>query len=528
MGRELQTQDETADGNRLVSDLQYDSDGWQLLVSSPYYATGAPSTSQVTPASDDQVPSQTGYVYDGDGRVTRQISYELANETWETDTAHGGDYTTVTYQNDVAGEPDGGTPETTFTNGEGQTSRHLAIPLRGHPLRQRPGRRLRPDQLHLHPRRAAPHDHRRPRQHLDLQLQPGRRPDQRVRPRHRNHHQQLRPGRGAHLGHRQPERPGLLRLRRRRPEDRRVQHHRRRNRVVIRRARLLGLRHEHQEGAAHLIHLLLQRLRLHQAGHRLQRLRRTHGIGHDHPEQLRRLPRGHLGADLHRQHLHRPGERLPGQRRRRPARRGRRHRPQRRRPGDRAHVRGLGLRRHPLLHRVRAAAGVHPRHHCHPGLDQGHRRRAEPGPAGHVADADRDDPGHRRRHRLQLRQHPDHRGGRHPGHRHRPGPVLHLRLPRPPVDRLVAGQHDLPVGRLPVRRVRGRGRVLGPVPVRHRRRPDQGHRHPAVRYRHRHPDRLQRGPVPADPAGARHLRRDHHPASGGTQSASYAYDQSGT
>jgi hypothetical protein len=122
VGRELQTQDETADGNRLVSDFQYDSDGWQLLVSNPYYATGAPSTSQVAPASDDQVPSQTGYVYDGDGRVTEQISYTLANESWETDTAYGGNYTTVTYKNDVAGEPDGGTPQTSFTNGEGETS----------------------------------------------------------------------------------------------------------------------------------------------------------------------------------------------------------------------------------------------------------------------------------------------------------------------------------------------------------------------------------------------------------------------
>ena len=122
MGRELQTQNETADGNRLVSDFQYDTDGWKLLVSNPYQVTGAPSPGQVSPDSDNEVPSQTGYVYDGDGRVIQQISYKLANKTWETDTAYGADYTTVTYQNKVTGEPDGGTPETTFTNGDGETT----------------------------------------------------------------------------------------------------------------------------------------------------------------------------------------------------------------------------------------------------------------------------------------------------------------------------------------------------------------------------------------------------------------------
>ena len=65
-------------------------------------------------APDDQVPSQTGYVYDGDGRVTRQISYTFATETSETDTSYGGDYTTVV-------PPTGGTAQTTFTNGAGST-----------------------------------------------------------------------------------------------------------------------------------------------------------------------------------------------------------------------------------------------------------------------------------------------------------------------------------------------------------------------------------------------------------------------
>ena len=80
-----------------------------------------PPPTLVAAPSDDQVPSQTGYVYDGAGRVTGPDSYTLANETWETDTAYGGDYTTTTYQPE-SGEPVGGTPQTMFTNGEGQTS----------------------------------------------------------------------------------------------------------------------------------------------------------------------------------------------------------------------------------------------------------------------------------------------------------------------------------------------------------------------------------------------------------------------
>jgi RHS repeat-associated protein len=121
LGRVRETQAETADGSTDVSDTMYNSDGWQVKVSSPYYVKGAPTTSLVA-APDDEVPSQTVYVYDGAGRVTAQQSFSLATETWETDTAYGGDYTTTTYKTMKAGEPDGGTPETTFTNGEGQAS----------------------------------------------------------------------------------------------------------------------------------------------------------------------------------------------------------------------------------------------------------------------------------------------------------------------------------------------------------------------------------------------------------------------
>jgi RHS repeat-associated protein len=84
------------------------------VVSNPYHAASAPSATLVA-APDDQVPSQTGYFYDGAGRVTRQVSYSLASETRETDTTYGGNYTTVT-------PPSGGTAQTTYTDGNGQDS----------------------------------------------------------------------------------------------------------------------------------------------------------------------------------------------------------------------------------------------------------------------------------------------------------------------------------------------------------------------------------------------------------------------
>ena len=120
LGRVVETQTQTPDGTGMdVSDTSYNSDGWKLISSSPYYAqynsSAGVTLGKLVAAPDDQVPSQTGYVYDGDARVIKQISYKFATETWETDTSYGGDYTTVV-------PPAGGTAETTFTNGEGLNS----------------------------------------------------------------------------------------------------------------------------------------------------------------------------------------------------------------------------------------------------------------------------------------------------------------------------------------------------------------------------------------------------------------------
>ena len=114
LGQVRETQQETAGGGTDVTDTSYDSNGWKALASNPYYTTGAPSGTLVA-AGSGSVPSQTGYVYDGDGRLVKQIAYALGTETWETDTSYGGNYVTVV-------PPSGGIAETTFTDGRDLTT----------------------------------------------------------------------------------------------------------------------------------------------------------------------------------------------------------------------------------------------------------------------------------------------------------------------------------------------------------------------------------------------------------------------
>ena len=124
LGQVRETQQQTAGGGTDVADTTYNTDGWTALVSDPYYTSGAPSGTLVA-AGSGSVPSQTGYVYDGAGRVIKQVAYALGTETWETDTSYGGNYVTVV-------PPSGGTSETTFTDGRGLTTAvyqyHAGVP----------------------------------------------------------------------------------------------------------------------------------------------------------------------------------------------------------------------------------------------------------------------------------------------------------------------------------------------------------------------------------------------------------------
>jgi hypothetical protein len=67
---------------------------------------------------DGDIPSETGYTYDGAGRQTAAISYHLGTETWRTTTSYGGNVTTTV-------PPEGGTAESTFTDARGNRSTYF-------------------------------------------------------------------------------------------------------------------------------------------------------------------------------------------------------------------------------------------------------------------------------------------------------------------------------------------------------------------------------------------------------------------
>ncbi|MFF4693441.1 RHS repeat-associated core domain-containing protein [Streptomyces sp. NPDC001307] len=118
MLRPRERQTSTVDGGRVITDSVYDSHGWAVSSSAPYYNSGAPSSTLVD-APDNQTPSQTATVYDGAGRVTDSIAYHFASETWRTTTAYpGSDRVDVT-------PPTGATPTTTYTDARGQTVKLL-------------------------------------------------------------------------------------------------------------------------------------------------------------------------------------------------------------------------------------------------------------------------------------------------------------------------------------------------------------------------------------------------------------------
>ncbi|GAA1392376.1 hypothetical protein GCM10009639_23890 [Kitasatospora putterlickiae] len=109
-----QTSDARATG-RLISDTVYDSHGWVIKTSAPYYeASTAPSTALYLP-QDSQVPAQTWTSYDGLGRPVRAEFRSNANLQWATTSAYpGADRVDVT-------PPAGASPTTTITDARGHT-----------------------------------------------------------------------------------------------------------------------------------------------------------------------------------------------------------------------------------------------------------------------------------------------------------------------------------------------------------------------------------------------------------------------
>jgi RHS repeat-associated protein len=112
--RKRETQSSTMDGGRDVTDTVYNTDGLTASSSDPYYTTGAPSGTLVQAQAGD-IPSETGYLYDGAGRQTAAVSYKLGTETWRTTTSYGGNVTTTV-------PPKGGVAQSTLTDARGNAT----------------------------------------------------------------------------------------------------------------------------------------------------------------------------------------------------------------------------------------------------------------------------------------------------------------------------------------------------------------------------------------------------------------------
>ncbi|MBS2966980.1 RHS repeat protein, partial [Actinocrinis puniceicyclus] len=114
MLRAFETQTQTPDNSRNITDTYYNSDGWVSESTAPYNNSAAVSTTPVQ-AQAGQVPSATGYNYDGDGRKSAVIAYANGAETWRTTYTYGGNFTTTI-------PPAGATATTSVIDARGRQS----------------------------------------------------------------------------------------------------------------------------------------------------------------------------------------------------------------------------------------------------------------------------------------------------------------------------------------------------------------------------------------------------------------------
>lgn len=112
--RARETQTATEDGGRDVTDTVYNTDGWTAKTTDAYYTTGSPDGTLVQ-AQDGDIPSETGFAYDGNGRKTASIAYALGSQTWKTTYTYGGNFTTTV-------PPAGATASTVLTDVRGHTT----------------------------------------------------------------------------------------------------------------------------------------------------------------------------------------------------------------------------------------------------------------------------------------------------------------------------------------------------------------------------------------------------------------------
>jgi RHS repeat-associated protein len=119
-----QTQSQTPQGGRLLTDTYYDSHGWAYKTNHGYWdGSSAPNTTLVS-TTDPQVTNQEITTFDGLGRPVQTVSQYKGTVKETTRTVYGGDRVTVI-------PPQGGTPSTTVTDGRGrtvETDKYTAMP----------------------------------------------------------------------------------------------------------------------------------------------------------------------------------------------------------------------------------------------------------------------------------------------------------------------------------------------------------------------------------------------------------------
>ncbi|MFG1611002.1 RHS repeat-associated core domain-containing protein [Actinoplanes sp. NPDC049265] len=114
--RQLETQTDGENGTTTVSDTQYDSHGWTVLVNNAYSVAAPPSDTLFTDRVGADMPSSTVTEYDAMGRPTQVTEEHDFRATWFTRTAYTGDTTTVI-------PPTGGVTTTKTTNARDQLTR---------------------------------------------------------------------------------------------------------------------------------------------------------------------------------------------------------------------------------------------------------------------------------------------------------------------------------------------------------------------------------------------------------------------
>lgn len=123
LGRTRQTQADTPQGGRVVTDTLYDSRGWTWKKNNKWWdSANTPALSLVVPTTangelgeDSQIPDQDVYTFNGMGQAVQDASRGYGKTVSTTTTVYNGDRTTVI-------PPTGGTVKSTVTDPLGRTS----------------------------------------------------------------------------------------------------------------------------------------------------------------------------------------------------------------------------------------------------------------------------------------------------------------------------------------------------------------------------------------------------------------------